>query len=439
MPPDKVCKTIHQYNRGQVSAGDMEKLQEIALDQRKVKNIVYARYGGIGSLSKLYPGYTIQNEMTATGLREHMGVPAVYFYLAIFDALGDIKAQWSRTKRKVLESVDRNTTFSDDEKHYLRYLLKVSNAFGAAVEQKPIVLPGTMQKTYRALASRVDTEKLHRYLCRQVRRYHVKLHTDRAKGFPLSERAYRYGDHGIYISIKEKRKRIFIPLTDNNQYKRQIYLKLFPAEGRIQIDVPVDVTVQKHANHVEQVGIALGMQTMLTTDGGGRYGEDLGELQSGYTDWLRIQTGIRSRDRGADLGRKKYEAKKARMTERLHSYINHELNRFLQTEKPAVIYMAKLPRPGKGGIDRKINLSVSLWQRGYIRRRLEQKCREHSVELVEVLGKDISNRCSACGAMGSKEKGIFSCPVCGRKIEEKVNTAQNAKRRGQDGQTIIRS
>ena len=27
--PDKICKTVHQYSKGTVSAGDMEKLQEI--------------------------------------------------------------------------------------------------------------------------------------------------------------------------------------------------------------------------------------------------------------------------------------------------------------------------------------------------------------------------------------------------------------------------
>ncbi|MCI9026059.1 MAG: hypothetical protein HFG92_16870, partial [Dorea sp.] len=97
MPMDRVCKTIHQYNREPIKEADMEKLQEIAEDYRKVKNYVYSRYGGIASLSKIYPGYTVQNEMTGSGYRETLGMPAVYFYLAIFDALGDIKSQWTRT------------------------------------------------------------------------------------------------------------------------------------------------------------------------------------------------------------------------------------------------------------------------------------------------------------------------------------------------------
>ncbi|MBD5521773.1 MAG: hypothetical protein HDR03_11265 [Lachnospiraceae bacterium] len=46
----------------------MRKLQEIADDYSRVKNYVYQRYGGINSLSKIYPGYTVQNEMTRSGL-----------------------------------------------------------------------------------------------------------------------------------------------------------------------------------------------------------------------------------------------------------------------------------------------------------------------------------------------------------------------------------
>ena len=95
----------------------MEKLQEIARDCQKVRNYVYTRYSGIGSLGKLYPGYTIQNEMTKDGLRQELGLPSVYFYLAMFDALKDIKSQWTRTKNRVLRLVGQNDGFSEEEKH----------------------------------------------------------------------------------------------------------------------------------------------------------------------------------------------------------------------------------------------------------------------------------------------------------------------------------
>ena len=120
------------------------------------------------------------------------------------------------------------------------------------------------------------------------------------------------------------------------------------------------------------------------------------------------------------------------MTETMHSYINHELKRFLEEEKPKVIYLAKLPKNQWQGVNRRINHSVNMWHRGYIRDRLEQKCKEHAVEIVEVWGKDISNLCSHCGEMGSRKDGMFHCENCGNNLEEKVNTARNVGKRGNE-------
>ena len=185
------------------------------------------------------------------------------------------------------------------------------------------------------------------------------------------------------------------------------------------------------------VGSSLGMFTMLTTDQGRRYGEQFGAYQTEYAGWMRRQA-IRYRCNRADNpGRKKYQARKERYTARLHGYINQELNRFLRTEKPQAVYIAKLPRPQGGGKNGTINYSVTLWQRGYIRKRLEQKCREHSVSLIEVLGKDISRECSHCGQAGTRFEGIFHCAACGYQAEEKTNTARNAIRRGREGKALL--
>ncbi len=50
---------------------------------------------------------------------------------------------------------------------------------------------------------------------------------------------------------------------------------------------------------------------------------------------------------------------------------------------------------------------------------------------MEVLGKDISNECSECGAHGKKVDGVFSCPIGGYQAGEKTNTARNVKKRGE--------
>lgn len=308
---ETICKTVCQYNKEAIASDDMKKLQEIAEDYCKVKNYVYARYSGKGSLAKLYPGYTIQNEMTKSGLRSEIGLPSVYFYLAVFDALGDIKSQWTRTKSKVLELLGKNENLSHEEKHYLRFLMKSPNTFEAILNQKPIQLIKEMERKYNELAALVDEEKMHRYLRRQVRKYHTGQHyTEVVSGFSMAERAYRYADHGIYISTKQSRKRIFVPLTDNNQYKSQLYVKLYPETGNIEIKAPVNVQIRFHPDYTNEVGLSMGMYIMLTTDKGHVYGERLGEYQMEYAEWMRKQTISYNRRRADSPGRKKYYAKK---------------------------------------------------------------------------------------------------------------------------------
>lgn len=431
-----VCKTVCQYNREPLSDTDMQKLTDIAGDYRTVKNYVYQRYGGIASLPKIYPGYTVQNEMTASGLRGELGIPSVYFYLAVFDALGDIKSQWTKTRAAARKAVGQNDNFTGEEKHYLRFCLKTNDAFEGALMQKQPKdwnLPPEIRKRYEELSGRLGTnvpDKLLRYLCRKVRRHHVKPHSETADGFFSSGGTHRYADHGIYLTTKERRRRIFIPLTDSNMYKSQIYVRLFPEKNSVELKAAIQTAVHYHPDYVSQVGISLGMSAMLTTDEGHIYGEKLGIYQTEFSTWIRQQVGKYNANRNAEPGRKKYSARKHRMQEFMHSYINMELNRFLREEKPKIVCLPKLPPPKGSGFKASINYSAAMWQRGYIRERLEQKCREQSVELIKVYAKDISRECSRCGAPGHTESREFRCPACGYRADIKVNAAKNAKKRG---------
>ena len=438
MPRDTICKIVRQHNKGPVSPEDMQKLLEVAKDYASVKNYVYQRYGGIRSLSKIYPVYTVQNEMARSGLRERLGMPSVYFFLAVFDAVWEIKAHWTQVKSLVLKQIHIHEGLTEEEKHFLRFLLKVNHAFEAALNGTPLNLPGGIQKQYDKLASSVDVEKLKNYLRRQVRKRNKKRHVDKVKGFSLTERAYRYGDHGIYISVKQKRKRIFIPLTDGNCYTRQLYIRLFPEQGGVEIRAPIDVAVKGHRDYTHAVGVSMGITAMLVTHEGHLYGEEYGNYQMRLSGWLREQTISYSQNFGENLGRKKYQAKKRRLEDQLHCYINQELNRFFREEKPKVVYLPRLPQTGAVRLSKEANYLLSTWQRGYIKNRLMQKCREQSVEFVEVPGKGISNTCSRCGFAGGNQGDQFICPRCGYEGMRRVNAAQNAKKRGEGPASVSR-
>lgn len=442
------CRTLYQYSKEPISDEAMKQLLDIAEDYRRVKNYVYDRYAGVRSLSKLYPGYTVQNEMTESGLRAELGLPSVYFYRAVFDALGDIKSQWARTKTKVASLIGKNENLSAQEKHYLRFLLKCSNTFEAVLNQKPIQLPREMQIKQEELAGQVDTDKLHRYLCRQVRKYHIrKLCTNRAEGFFITEKAYRYGvedkgcedtdnteKYGIFIATKENRKRIFIPLTDKNAYRKQLYIKLKPEESSIEIHIPVEIKVKIHRDYVREIGVSVGMWCMFTTHEGRVYGEQFGALHQEFVEYVSAATASYRRERANNAGRRKYRARKAKLDARIETYVNQEINRMITYEKPKVIYIPKLPRNSAAGFNRKINYSVSVWKRSLVRERLKQKCTEHSIALVEVYAKAVSTECSNCGAVVGYYKDIFRCEECGYETDKKINAARNVLKRGQQQQ-----
>ena len=430
---ERLIKITHQYNKKPIAQEDMDKLLEIAKDYRQVKNHVYSRYGGINGLSKLYPGYTIQNEMTKSGIREQLGLPSVYFYLAIFDALGDIKTLWSKTKNEISKNITRHESFTDDEKHYLRLILKSGNCLDDVLHYRKPKPDKAVMADYQRLTEQTDTHRLQQYLRRQVRKHLKTMHTDKADIFSIGERAYRYGDDGIYISIKEKRKRIYVPLTDNQQYKRQLQVVLYPEKCGLELLVPIDVRTKCHPDYTEHIAVTLGVHTMLVTHQGHSYGEMLGQYLSEKAEWICEHNSNYQRQRKADknpIGRKKYQEQKRRIDAKLHTYINQDLNRFISEEKPETIYIPKLPQHAYGGNYQSSNYITTIWEHGYIRKRLSLKCREHNIKLVEVFAKDIGRQCSQCGAIGEKKKGIFCCKACGYQIDEKINTAQNVYNRG---------
>lgn len=429
-PQETIYKTIYQHNQFPVAASDMARLQEIAKDCREVKNYVYGRYSGIRSLPKIYPGYTVQNEMTVSGLRERLGLPSVYFYLSIFDALGDIRGQWTRIKSRTEKNIRENPNLTPEDRHYLRFVMKQSQCFEAILTGKEPELSQSWEEAYRAVRAGADARRLDQYLRRQVRRHMDKPHTDAADGFTVSPKGYRYADHGIYLAMKESRKRLFIPLTDNNRYTRQVYIRLYPHEGKITVNVPIEVKARRPAGYDGERGLAAGLRCMFVTDSGSAYGENYMEYQSALTDYVRERLPRHRRNADNNPGMKKYRAGKERLETALHTYVNAEINRMLDTEKPGTLYLPKLPGVSKAGVNARINAMASMWQKGYVKSRLTQKCRERSIRLVEVFGKGISSGCSRCGAVGRKEGDRFYCAACGLEMAERQNTACNALIRG---------
>lgn len=449
----KICKAVHQYSSGKMSREDMDQLLEIARDCMIVCNYVYQKYGGIKSLDKIYPGYTVQNEMTASGLREKLNLPTVYFYPAVFNALREIKTQWAHVKRNIYAAINENERLTPGDKHYLRFVVKIDGCFANILTGKPILIPREMMPKYESIVSGLQGDQsecvksLNRYLCRQVRKKLRKIHTEKFLYFSVWEKGYRYGKskneegqdcYGIFLTTKERRKRLFIPLTDRNQYSGVLDIKLKPGKRSVEMIASVFTEIRKHKDYTNEIGISLGLWDMITTSTGHVYGSEFGKMQKELCDYGVNEWRIYGRESGA-VPRKKYSIRREKMEEALKNYINREINRMLAEEKPEKIYMAKLPQNPGGGAEAGQYL-LRVWKKGYVTERLEWKSRQNDIEIIEVLGKELSVECSVCGAVcklksQNKYEG-FKCGNCGYEDDRKINAAKNALNRGKTGRQL---
>ena len=451
----KICKSIHQYSRGKISSENMDTLMEIGHGCMVTRNYIYQRYGGIKSLEKLYSGYAIDAEVKAAGFREQIGLPSVYFTASVNRALGDIKIMWTQVKNGINDAANKNERFSPEDRHYIRFVVKVNGCLENILNEKPVSLPEEIRPRYESIIAELGdgngqrVKSLNRYICRQTRKRLHRQHTDNATYFTIKKQGYRYGElggeHGIFLATKVNRQRIFIPLTDTNVYDRMLDIKLNSQKRTVEIIIPLFVNTRQHEDYTNEIGISLGLWEMITTSTGNVYGSEFGKMQQEISRFI-LKENYRD-DKKSISGTQRYLERKAGMDAALKNYVNRELNRMLAQEKPKTIYMAKLPRnPGmhtaRHHDDQQITKGTGdthflrMWKKGFVTERLQWKCQQNGVSIIEVIGKGIGTECSACGQKGTVKGENFLCPVCGFEENKKVNGARNALNRGKTGKQL---
>ena len=240
----------------------------------------------------------------------------------------------------------------------------------------------------------------------------------------------------IKLAGRIPRKRIFVPLRDSICYKRQITVEI--KQNTVELAIPVDTKIKSHDDYVKSIYISIGYHHMFTLSNGNVYGEELSRIISPETD--RISQKNRERYKmykvyaqrvtgGAlgeankikcnNLGKKKYNAQKERGKGAAETYINTEMNRMLREEKPCKIVIIKNTKDLK-------RKSRNFF--GYIRSRLEFKCKLNSIELVQVNPFKIRDVCSNCGSEGKSKNGEFICKSCKLRSSAAFNSAKNIEK-----------
>lgn len=435
-----ITKTIWQYSEP-LPQETMEFLRGIASDYSKVKNYVYGKYSGVKSLNSLTPIYTILNEMRHCGLREQLNLPVVYYELAIADAVTDIKCSWGIVKNKVGEKITANENLSDGDRLYLRTVLKIGSTYAAVLNRQEYEMP----KNAEGLD--IDRKRLNNLLCRLTRRYLTAPKTDSADWFRISPNGYSYKDGAMRIVCRTPRKRISIPLKDDRTFDRQIQIHI--KRDFVALAVPVETKIKKHRDYTNTVYVHIGSRDMFTLSNGNIYGGQLEELINPETERLakknkerrkiytayeqNAESGNRQKVENIEvnnLGKLKYDSQKEKEKGKTTTFINSEINRMLEKEKPAKIVTTRPVTKNKTKIYAKsVNRKLTRSFQSYIRERLSYKCRVHSIELVEINSKGTGKICSACGAEGKRQGKEFICESCGLKTTIALNSARNIQQK----------
>ncbi len=116
--------------------------------------------------------------------------------------------------------------------------------------------------------------------------------------------------------------------------------KVYPENRRVELQVPVDASVKSHEDYKNQVGVAMGLYTMLTTDQGCCYGEELGKYQTRYAEWIRAQARDGRKDQHSPQrqtsrtgGRSNYSKRQKYLPFPITDYKGHK-NRSLDESRP---------------------------------------------------------------------------------------------------------
>ncbi|MBY6838858.1 RNA-guided endonuclease TnpB family protein [Clostridium botulinum] len=437
-----IVKTVKQYSY-ELNAEALEELKFIANQYKNVKNYVYSRYSGINSIPLLSKERQIRNEWTKSKFYEQWKLPARYWKLALTEAMGNIKSQWSNIKRRIKEQVKVNENLPDEDEHYINYIVKFNDCYHKVLNHIDFDIPKIFKN------KNLNFKYLNNLIRRYTRKYKGHIpYSKIGRTFSVDAGLYSYKNNCINITSTKKGKRLSIKLTDNNRYDRTMIVKII--DNKIVINCSLKIKARKNKNS-NIIGIDKGYRYLFAVSSNRVYGENLNNYLSKETERLNKINAQRNRfwalynqylDEGDikkankikenNLGKVKYNYNKLKHDQTVKSYINYSLNQLIKEEKPKEIVMEQLDFVNwNDKYPKNIKRKLSRWIKGYIRERLEYKCDFYSIKYTYINPAYTSKVCSTCGGFGKRDGDSFICPKCGE-FHADINASKNILNRKYD-------
>ena len=423
--------------------------------QRNIKNYVWSRYSGIGSLLK-QSGWTIRDELIQKDLLSNK-ITKTLSRVAIEKSASTIKTNWITTKKKVKKAITQNENLTEDDKHYLYLCLKHTPTLYSILNYKKVDYQTDYLRTLN-----INVHRLNNLLRRYIRRYKTKSYTNKANVI-LTSNLYKFNSNNKVFSFsgKSKNSRIEIFLIGNvPKLKGTLELVKNQKDKQYYLHVPLDriITKKEITEHSEILGLDVGITDLIMLSNGSVYGANSTELFYTLYDNLvnrnrsRLFTYKRKLEKRIsvekdlvkksilelklknlkenNLGPQKRNSKVSKYKSRIISHINCELNKMVKEED-----LKEIVREDLNWISKKKNVSrkqqnrFSTWTKGVLLERLSVKLIEKGIKETIVNPAYTSQICCKCNHLGSRNGKEFKCSNCGLSIDADFNASINIKKR----------
>ena len=431
-------------------------LEELFKNYQSDSNYIYSRFSGIKSLNILdfRTIRQILKEEKDSGKLINIKLQGHYFQRCLNSAIGNIKISWNITIKKVRKKI-QNKNLTDIEKHFSMIILKNQNILYQVLVKnssyKKLIYLKEFNKYMKLYSNcKIRYKYIKSIISRYVRKYKPtisrKKHPDSLK---VDNTLYSFNSNKFKIKSLLKGKRINFLRSSNQIYNSEATLKINKKQ-QIEIYFFKKVKNKISKNH-NTIGIDKGYTDLFHSSTGtnNKYGmgfrskiinkinkDSLKQANRNYY-WSLYYKSMKNNDickanniLKYNLGYIKRNNFIYKFKEYKKSLINNAINIMLQKEKPGTIIVEDLSWVSKSKkyINKKLRNELSRWDKGYIRERLEFKCYEKGINIIEVNPAYTSQICHKCNKIGNRNGEVFSCDECGN-YDANYNAAINIKNR----------
>lgn len=116
--------------------------------------------------------------------------------MALFEAIWYIKVMWQNLKNKITSLANQNEDLSDDDKSYIRLVMKINSVYSAILNDRQYDMP------QKAAKLNIDVKKLNNRIKRWTRKYKVSPVSEMSNIFRVTPGGYSYKTEAYVLSAE---------------------------------------------------------------------------------------------------------------------------------------------------------------------------------------------------------------------------------------------